>query len=196
MSRDFYVNGESMVFVKGQAGTGIATLQQLGLCDSPIRITLNTRYLDIITDSWGPQLPVDVQYFLSDALIQMTLVHFDPTILAVCINESQASVPFVGFVGRAGTRMGNNRARFAVGNSFIGLNIASPVQGTPWRFYYAYLVGPPFTWPLGTERSLVTLNWRAIAYTNDPWGGGTAQPNGAAGTGSYQAVLFDNTLDT
>jgi hypothetical protein len=91
--------------------------------------------------------------------------------------------------------MGNGAARFAAGNNYIGLNLTSPVANLPYRFWYARLANDPFKAPMGTERQVVSLNWRIIAYSNDPWGGGTAQPNTVAGTGSLGAVLWDHVLD-
>ena len=83
--------------------------------------------------------------------------------------------------------MGGGWPRFNSNNHYIGLNIASPVGIEPWRFYFAYLANNPYEFPLGTEKSVVKLNWRIVPYTEDPWGNGT----GAQGT-----VLFDNVLDT
>ena len=200
MSRSFYINGESMVAVKGTIGSQIIGqgLTQLGLTDSPIVVTPNFKHKDINVNAWGSdEVPTDLQSFMSDCNVRMTLVHFDPNVLVECSQLSLNANPGSAFgtMPRTGLTMGGNAARFGVGNNYIGLNILSPIAGVPWRFLYAYLTGPPFTWPLGTERSLVTLNWRAICYTNDPFGGGTAQPGTVAGTGSQGAILWDNTLD-
>ncbi len=196
MSRAFFVNGESMVAVKSNVASAIPVLTQLGLTDSPIRITPNFRHQDIIVDAWGPQVPPEIQAFLLDVNITISLVHFDPVVLAVCESLSIGGGAADGTTPRAGVLMGGNAARFAVGNNYIGLNILSPVAGVPWRFLYTYMTGPPLTFPLGTERSVVTTNWRGILYTNDPFGGGTAQPGTAAGTGALGAVIWDHILDT
>lgn len=201
MARDFHINGESMVFVKGAAGTLIASLTQLGLADSPIVVTPRSHYADINVDAWGGrEVPVDVQYKLSDITVQINLIHYDREVLRTCLQLSMGGglIPggIDGALGRTGTRLGGGVGRFAAGNSYIGLNIASPVDGLPWRFYYAYLADNPATYPLGAEKSVVQTVWRVVPYTNDPWGGGTAQPNTVAGTGSAGAVLFDHVLDT
>ena len=205
MARDFFINGESMVSVRGAAGTSIATVQQLGLADSPIVVTLDGRYLDVIVNAWGTDLPAEVQYMLSSANISMTLVHVDRSILDVCLQESMGGiaaggttdgggVTTPGQVSRAGARLGNNAARFAATNHYISLGIQSPVASKPWTFYYTYLTGPPMEHPLGVERSIIRVNFRAIAFTNDPWGGGTAQPNTVAGTGAKGAKLWEHSL--
>lgn len=198
MSRDFYINGESMVTVKGPSdsvGTGsVASLVQLGLTESPIRVRLNIRHRDLIVDAWGPEVPADVQCFLTDATISMNLIHYDPYVLDECVRLGMFGNPSVGFVSRAGIRMGSTvAARFAPGNNFIGLNIASPVVNRPYRFFLAYLTGPAAEFPLGTEKTVAAVTWRAIPYystsspPNDPWG---------AGTGSRDAKLWDSTADT
>ena len=188
MSRDIFINGESMITVKSRSDSGIGSLSQLGLCEGPVVVTLNFVTDDIIVDAWGPQIPMDVQTFLADAQISMTLIHFDRTVLDTCIDLSMGGPAVVGTTVRAGTRMGAGLARFAVGNNYIGLNIASPVAGKPWRFFYTYLTGnPPVSFPLGTKRSAVQLNWRAILYVSDPWNGGL----GATG-----AQLWDYSADS
>lgn len=186
MSRVVYVNGETMVYVKGNTASPIANISELGLAESPIRVTLDSRYLDVQVDAWGGEIPIDVQNRLSAINVSMSLVHFDPAVLEACVEESMGASTF-GVLARAGNLMGGNAPRFNPLNHYIGLNLASPVGLRPWRFYFAYLVGPPMDWPLGTERSVVTLNWRAVPYTQDPW-------NGGLGASGY--VLFDRTLDT
>lgn len=185
MARDFYINGESMVYVKGRSSGPLATLQELGLSVGPIRVVENIYHEPLNVDAWG-RGTADVQTMLADATISMTLVHFDPTILRACIAESKAGA-FTGSPGRAGIRLGGGGARFGATNFLIGLNIASPQAGLPWRFYFCYLSGPPYEWPLATQRSQVSVNWRAIPYTQDPWG---------AGTGAASSLIYDNTLDT
>ena len=149
-------------------------------------------------DAWG-EAPFEQQFMLAAVSIDMTLIHFDPTVLDVCLMESMGGAPAIGALSRAGSRLGNNLPRFAAsntpdangivrsGNHFIGLNIASPVQGKPFRFYYSYLASPPVSIPLGTEKSAVRCSWVALPYTQDPWGGGL---------GAQGAIIWDNTLDS
>lgn len=186
MARDFQIAGECMVYVKGAAGSLISSLSELGLADGPIQVMEDSRHMDINVDAFGGEVPPEIQYKLSAMFVTMRLVHYDPVILSTCLRESKGGSAAPGFMPRAGTRLGNNSARFAATNHFIGLNIAAPVNGIPYRFYFAYLVNPPFRISLGTERSLVELNWRAIPYQSDPWGNGT---------GSLLAPVYDNVLD-
>lgn len=186
MTRTVYVNGEAMVYVKGMAGSLIANLSELGLADSQIPLTFRPIVEDVIVNAHG-RVGCDTQVFLEDCLITMNLVHFDPTILAECYRLSKGAPSAAGNVARAGTLLGAGLARFAAGNKFIGLNIASPVGSLPWRFFFAYMTGPAFSFPVGNDRTVTTVNWRAIPYQADPWGGGL---------GAQNAPLWDNTLDS
>lgn len=186
MARDFFINGESLVLVKGAVGTAIASLSELGLADTPIQVSPQFEHMDINVNAWG-RAPADVQWMLGWANISMQLVHFDANVLDVCIGLSMGGAPAIGAMGRAGQRMGAGVVRFAAGNRFVGLNIASPGAGKPYRFLFAYLATPPYTFPLGNERSLVQLNWRAIPFTTDPYGGGT---------GALGAYIWDHNLDS
>lgn len=189
MARDYKINGESMVAVKSNPLSTIGSLTNLGLSDGPIIWTPNYRHMDIAVDAWGGDQgpPPEIQCFLADVTIRMTLVHFDRGVLEECMRLSLGGGGAEGTLPRAGSRMGNGAARFAAGNNFIGLNISSPVEGRPMRFLFAYLTGPPVEYPVGTRRSVVACNWRAVPYTVDPWNGGV----GAQGT-----VLWDHTSDT
>ncbi len=187
MGRDYYINGESMVTVKGMTGTGIATLQQLGLSTDPIVYNFEFRHRDIIVDAHGPELPADVQAFLAAVNITINFIHFDPAILDICQRESLGGGAGPGTMTRAGTRLGGGVDRFQAGNHYIGLNVSSPVQSKPYRFLHAYLTGPAVQIPVGTEKSVVSTNWRCIPYQADPWGNGL---------GAQGLVVWDNTADT
>lgn len=188
MGRDFQINGETMVFVKGSSASGIGTLQELGLATDPIQVSYDFRHRDMNVDAWsGPDMPPEVQCMLAGVNVSMNLIHWDDDILDVCLRESLGGASAIGRLKRAGARMGNNSPRFAAANHYIGLNLSSPVLGKPLRFFFSYLTGPPKTIPLGTEKSVTSLNWRVIPYTVDPYG---------AGFGAEDYQLWDNVLDT
>lgn len=196
MARDFQVPGENMVYVKGPSGSAIGTLSELGLSSDQVRVTPNFRHKGIHVNAWGGgEVPADMQVYLADVTITMPLIHFDRPILDECIRLAMGGASAVGRTGRTGRRMGNNLTRFAAGNLWIGLNIAAPVEGKPWRFFYAMLANSA-EFPMGVEAAMVPLQWLAIPYTQDPWGGSASQPNTADGTGSLEALLWDHTLDT
>lgn len=196
MSRSFQIPGECMVLVKGNVNSSIASLSQLGLSEDSVNVSYSYKFTDIKVNAWGNgSVPPEEQCFLAEVTVSMGLVHFDPVVLAECVRLGLAGAPVEGQMPRTGALMGNGAARFAAGNNYIGLNLTSPVANLPYRFWYARLANDPFKAPMGTERQVVSLNWRIIAYSNDPWGGGTAQPNTVAGTGSLGAVLWDHVLD-
>ena len=194
MARSFFINGECMVRVKsaviqGEIGTSISTLQDLGLAEGPITVSLDMRHMDVHVDTYGGQIPAEVQYKLSAANVAMRLVHFDRDILDACLRRSMGGVTTVGLVGRAGIRLGGGVARFAENNNFISQNLSSQVASKPWRFGFSYLTATPMEFPIGVERSVVVLNWRVIPYQVDPWGGGL-------GTGGNAVALWDHIADT
>ncbi len=142
------------------------------------------RHIDVNADAWG-QEPFDVQFMLSEVIISCTLIHLDRSILDECIRLSMGAPTTVGMVARAGTRMGNNVARFAVGYKFFGLQITSPVAAKPWQFFHTFLPEQPFEFPLGTEKSRVPIRFRAINYTTDPYQGGV---------GAQDQLLWSHTV--
>ena len=196
MTRSLRVPGESMVYVRGPAGSVIAgNGNQLGLAVDEISITPQFFKEAVNVNAWG-QAPVDMQHMMAQVTISMNLAHFDRPFLDECIRLSMGGGTTVGQTGRAGRLLGNNLAQFAQGNLYIGLSIAAPVEGKPWRFYYCYLADQPVVFPMGVQRSIVNCNWVAIPYTNDPWGGGTAQGGTVAGTGAENAIIWDHASTT
>lgn len=188
MARDFFINGECLVSIRGAAGTAIAAATELGLADSPITVTPNFKHQDIAVDTFGGAKgpPPEIQYFLSDVTVSMNLVHFDRTVLDEVWRLSMGGATTIGTLPRAGSRMGGNVARYAAGWNFVSLRLTSQVGNKPWHFRSAYIVagGGGGGFPLGTERSVVPIQWRVVPYVQDPWG---------AGAGSSGVVLWDYT---
>lgn len=178
MSRSYYLNGQCLVRVRGMTGTSIAiggdaiTIKELGLTDGQGKVTItpNYRHKDYRYDDFGPEIPPDVMWMLTDVEIIMTLVHFDASILSACISES-AGGGTEGKMQGAGQPMGAGKAMYAEGNHYITLYLGSPgTADNPWRFKSCYLYRRPVVWPLGAERSLVQCYWRAIPYIPIPTG--------------------------
>lgn len=186
MSRSFYINGESLVYVKGAAGTNIASLSELALSDNPITVTVIPKHKDIIVDAWG-EAPPEVQFKLAEVIVNIPMIHFDATVFEECVRLAMGGATNPGQMARAGTLMGGGVTRFAAGNKYISLNIVSPQASRPWRFLSAYLTQPIGQWPLGTEKSVVQTQWRVIPYTTDPYG---------AGVGAQNYTLWDRNLDS
>lgn len=195
VGRTLVANGETLVNVKGRSDCSINVSTELGLAEGPITMTMKFNHDDVNVNAWGSKIPVDVQWMLAEVQVSMDLIHVDKSVLAVCQQLSMGFPTTFGLVGRAGQFLGNNLPRFAPGNNYIGLNLTSPVLGLPWRFWYTYLTGQPVSWNLGTERSVYRVNWRAIPFVQDPYGGSASQPYTVYGTGAQNAIIFDNGVD-
>lgn len=169
MATAIFVNGPTLVQVNGT---------ELGLSDSAIQITLQTSQQDVIVDAWGGQFGVnDVQQLFAEASIRMTLVHYDRAFLDTVIQLSFGAAA-VGQIPRPGTLMGSS-------GSFQSLRLTSPTGGKPWTFPTAWITETPFSVNLGVEKSIVTLNWRAIpTFDSSPYNDGS---------GSASAVLWTYT---
>lgn len=189
MTRNYYVNGETMIYVKGRTDSIIANRTELGLTDHSISISVDNHRLRIRVDAFGDG-PPESQFMGASAMVRTTLVHFDDDILDFCVAEGWGNSPAFGTLGHAGSLMGNGKARFAPGgingNHFLGLNLYSALGQKAWRFFFTTLANSPIEFPIGTERSLVQVNWEALPYSVDPWNNGN---------GSYGVPIWDHTLD-
>lgn len=194
MPRSYNVYGETLIRVKGGPQSSLITSTDLGLTNEPIVITPRFYHKDIPVDDFGPEVPAEILRMPVDISIQMTLVHYDATVLALCTRETLGNSPDIlnldGVLGSAGEPMGKALALFARGNRYISVNLISGLflaQGKrPIRFRCCYLDGKPLEIPLGTTRTLVKLNWRCIPYV---------QPNSNDEILSEDAVLFDYLFD-
>jgi len=183
MARDIFQNGEALFTVRGAAGSSIASVSELGVTEGPIQYSPEFQHLEVSADPWGNRLPFEVQFMLAAVNITATLVHFDPDILDACLKESMGGASATGTLTRAGQRLGGNVALYAADNHFFSVGISSPVAGKPYTFLACYMPGTPITFPLGTERSLVSVTFRCIPHATDPYNGGS---------GAEGKVLWNN----
>ncbi len=167
MPRDFQINGPALVLVKGAGALlddeGNSVVHELGLSIDRIRILPRLIHRDLTVDDYGAGVPAEVLTNLAEAQIHMTLIHYDRAILKACIAECHAS-SVDGTMTGAMIPLGGGRPLFSVGNHYISLSITSPSLGDPWRFPTAYLYTQPMEIPVGTEKTMVQLKWRAIPY--------------------------------
>jgi hypothetical protein len=169
MARDFRINGESLITVKGRQGSLLEDLQELGLTYTDVRIFPRFHHKDVLIDSYGPRMPADVISYGMEALIQMTLIHYDREVLNACLGESvgidtvQLEVPD-GRPSKGGTMLGGQKAFGSEDNHFISVTITSPVERHPWRFPTSYVTGEIMEIPLGTKATIIQIIWRAIPY--------------------------------
>lgn len=240
MSRDIYVNGPNLIYVKGMGALsrdGKPKKLELGLTQGPIRIIPNIIHRDVFSDDFGPDVPAEVMSTAADAQVHMTLVHYDESVLHQCIQNSMGnydtiynastgadpealddqglditSLSRAGYFGGVGKMLGGGKQRFEAGNLYISLSITAQVysrqfpefreEPRPYRFPTAYIAANPMEIPLGTERTLLVVRWRAIAY-RAPFApkGTTPNDNRISTTTTRElkskgAVLWDRRVDT
>lgn len=187
MARIYYCNGETMVYVKGMAGTAIASWQELGLSEKQITIAITTNQEPIMVNAHG-STPAEIQSMGRTATLNISLVNFDTAILDLCLAMAggvTTASPSGGIQPHAGVRLGGNAALYANGNKYISVSFSSPDAGIPWTFYNCYIAAGGISYPLGNEKSIVPTVWNAISYQQDPW---------AAGVGLAGQVLYANVL--
>lgn len=191
MSRAVVINGECLVKVRfgahiehifdplGEEIESEGVFYELGLSEDQIRITPRFVHKDIRVDDFGDEVPAEVMAKLAEITITMKLIHYDPSILDVCIAESLGGNAILGTeMTGAGALMGQNVIPGGEGNHFIGLSLMSPVLNKPNFFPTSYLAVRPVEIPLGTERTVVLCNWRAIPYGRPGLDGSEIQSSG------------------
>lgn len=208
MSRDFVINGECLALLKFGAhvlGTSLATnngnsaLFELGLTSDSIKITPNYAHRDVLTDSFGPDMPAEVHWQLADVTIALRLIHYDKRVLQASLVEStgyNGGIFTDGTLPPAGSPLGNYVAPLASGCFYQSLNLTSPVLGQPWRFRTCYQNGPPVMIPIGTEKTIAEVNFRAVPYRAPVLGTLRSGYSPYTELISSGVVLFDHTLDT
>jgi hypothetical protein len=172
MPRDFQINGETLVKVKGAVNTGIEDLSELGLAVNEVKVTPTYVHKDMIVDDFGPDVPPDVMFMIAFITVTMTLVHYDDDALETCVQLAMGNhvdsdlnpVVEEGELVGMGTPLGKGKPLFAEGNCLIELTLTSPQLEKPWRFPAAYLVGEVKDEPLGVRAKQVPLRWRCIPY--------------------------------
>lgn len=196
MARDFYINGECLVYVKGNGALGLGVSQngppgvwELGLAEENVTISPTFNHQDKMADSFGPNVPPELLWQLVEIQVRMTLVHFDKDVLNACAVESMAGGTLASMVP-AGTPMGGGLPLYTFGNHWIGLFLASPVGQLPWYLPAATLTRQPLEWPLGTSRSRVQLTWRCIPYAPQPL---VVPPLPSTGTNTLRTVVSGQT---
>lgn len=220
MPRDFVVNGETLVSVKGGAhwpnAQPIRDLSELGLASEGIHVSPRFYHRDVHVDDFGPDVPPEVLWQLAEVRVRMTLIHFDEYVLDCCIAEAMGGPvsfevdippnlhpvrPSVGNFNPCGKPLGGGVPRLSSGNHYISLNLSSPVLLKPWRFLTCYLTGPPLEIPLGTSRTAAVCEFRAIPYafpTSKTTLGAGGEPNTVEWNdlSSSGVILWDRGIDT
>lgn len=181
MGRDFQINGETLINVKGPQLTLIQNTIALGLASDEVRVIPRWIHSDIHVNDFGPDIPPDVQFQLAEVTIRMVLIHFDLNVLNTCIGLAMAQGGGIGLNGAvvdgvcagAGQPMGGGWPLYNSSCNLISLGLTSPQLSQPWTFLASYISTPPVEWPLGVKAMMVPLTFRAIPYV-----AGTASSNG------------------
>lgn len=172
MSRAYTVFGEFLLYVSGGRVGG---KEELGLSADPFQLLPNYAHRDINSDGLGA-IPVEVMWNMTDAMLRVTLVHYDVDILNKCLccaqgggnfDETPGDVDSLdGTMAQNGRLLGNNRGLGTAANMLntVYLSPTGDSSNQPYRFRACYLNARPLVIPLGTERSLVQLCWRVIPY--------------------------------
>jgi len=172
MSRDFQIFGSFMVEV---SGGWIDPRTSLGLTVDPVRVVPRYNHKDIYTNDFGPDVPVETLWNMAEAYVFMNLVHYDSEVLEKCMRAAMGGggnpdpsdgESIDGFMAQAGRPMGFGRALGSAACQYTTLYL-TPYSGAsilPYRFYACYLNSQPLEIPLGSERTVVRLNWRVIPY--------------------------------
>jgi len=182
--RGFYINGEVLVTVRGNAALALSggpnvETHELGLCSESVRIIPRFYHKEVYVDDYGPSIPAELLAMPADCLIRTSLVHYNPIVLEACIAESNANIPraWESFkLPPAGTPMGGAKFLGSSGCHYIELNLSSPIEELPYLFKAAYLTGPPVEIPIGAQRSIAICNWRSIPYAEPQYIGKLGEP--------------------
>lgn len=185
MGRQYQVNGETLVKLKGgthlqnfgMSGSAVVTL---GVAADPITISYNLNHLDIHTDKYTQEKPVDVMWMGADAIIKMNLIHWDNDILNTAVSEAMDGYDpdalVSGGTGIPGLTLGHNLDPYSSGCRYMGLGLTSTVTSGR-SFPTCYLHQQPIQMPLSTEKSIVQVTFRAIRYSKMNSDGTVAEPS-------------------
>lgn len=206
--RDFEVIGETLVKVRcgahlsgvwnsGQAigddlggrGKALHLVNELGLAQGPIKISLIGHHEDMRIDGFGSKAPADVMFDYAEARIDMNLIHYNPSLLELCYNESMAGNVTNQGLTPPGTPLGRGNVLYESGCNYLGLTLWPATQARfeidltfgglivadyartligsgAWTFFASYITMQPQAIPLTTKVSVVDVSWRGIVYAH------------------------------
>lgn len=141
MSKSLHINQDCLVSYN--------TLE-LGYSLDSIKIIPIFYHQDIHTDDFGSSVPALILGMLAEVRIEMQLVYYDTTTLYLAWMDSGNEESFGKFAG-AGKIITGKELKIEGANSDLN-----------WTFPKAFLTERPLEYPLGNERSIVRLTWRAV----------------------------------
>lgn len=154
MAKTIHVSGASLLRV-GPQGRGGGGLVELGIPVDGVDLSFELFFDDVIADSGGPNVPVDVIDQGKLAYITARLSIYDADVLESLMALGAAAG---NLEPAAGTLLiANNRMRRLV--------IDSPLDGRPWRFPFVHLVSPTEMPKLSTRQEIPIVRFRALPGT-------------------------------
>lgn len=167
MAESIHVNGPAHIQL-GAGGTG-GGLSDLGYAEDGVDIEFDLFDDDVICDTGGPNVPVDVQDMGKLAYIRFKLVLYDSTVLDTLFIRTAAAAAQEPPPGKL----------FGANSLYKRVVITSPDELVPYRFFYCHMIRP-YSLRRATKRSMPIINLRALPGT---------------GTASTMATrpLYDNT---
>lgn len=190
--REYQVFGEFMVYVFGGGGL-YDDLTELGLTSESIVVRPRYFHQPVLASDFGRDTPADVLFMGGYVDLYMTLVHFDFEVLQECMGLALGNGGTAdGTFGPMGQPLGGGGSPGSTVNNFVSVNLM-PLGGAgtiaqPWRFRQCYINGDPLEIPMGTEKSMVRINWRCIPLV-------VPSSSGDWDVSSDGAVIFDHELD-
>lgn len=180
MALSIHVNGEARVMT----GTGAsAALELFGVSVEGVEINFKLSTEDVIVDTTGPKVPLDVQYFLEEADINFDLVWYDGAILTkvlgrLGVGSGTGSAGIAGIMDAPGTLILQNNAYTRLLIMSIpasqGLSGAEPCHNFPTAW-----LNDTDTFRVGTRKTIHRQSWRAIPMVTSTTGGGANPANGS-----------------
>lgn len=154
----YHVNGPALVWI-GNQGVG-GGLEQLGISEDGIGISLTQHDDPIMTDDGGSRIPDELQDMGEDATIDFRLVYYDLNVLRKIRKK------------RIGPALpeGQQRSRGSViFNNDLGFRLVVQSDGDePWRFFWCTLRNAPQRAKVGTKRTAWDMSIYAIPRRIEP----------------------------
>lgn len=151
----FHINGPAILWAGPQGNSG--ALEQLGISEDGVGISLSPYDDPIMTDDGGSRIPHDLQDMGSDAFIDFRLVYYDLTVLRK-IRMLRDAGGIEGIQKRRGGLVFANNKGFR-------LAIQSETD-EPWRFLFCTLRTSQRA-KVGTRRTVWDMGVYAIPYFID-----------------------------
>lgn len=176
MSAFIHVFGTANIYT----GTGsVGALEQLGVSQDGVKITLDTHFDPVHTDHYGKMTPYDYQYLLQEATITCELIWYDAAVFAKFISGvPNEPIAAAGVFGSAGDLVIQNSlyARLLIKSTPTSTGLTS--VETCYNFPRAILVDQSSV-KVGVEKNVWNLTFKGLP---------NQQASGSAGSVIFNSV--------